>query len=69
MTNLEIKNLTPTLVEEFKSQFLPIYIERESLLLVYLFNFNYIAIRIFNVWENFVSPFYIVDNKPVCREV
>ena len=28
MTNLKIKNLTPTLVEEIKSEFLPI-VERE----------------------------------------
>ena len=69
MLNIEIKNLTPTLVEELKSEFLPI-VERErerervSLLIG---NLNYQ--KFYNVWANCVSPFYIVNNKPVCREV
>ena len=63
-----------SLDNEFCFEFLPIVErererERESLLLVYLFNLIYIAIKFFNVWANSVSPFYIVNNKPVCRVV
>ena len=44
-------------------EFLPI-VERVSHLIG---NLNYQ--KFYNVWANFVCPFYIVNNKPVCREV
>ena len=50
------------------SEFLPI-VERVSLLLVCLSNLIFNAIKIFNVWANYVSPFYNENNKPVCRVV